>query len=75
MLLGYNIDLSSKLLQAGAGDGDGSSRVLGEAGSSGGGALFSPRFSSSHLSISSDRPTNGLLPSNLIISSLKGIGI
>ena len=38
----------------------------------GGGALRSePRCSSSHLSISSERPTNGRFPSRLIMSSLR----
>jgi hypothetical protein len=40
--------------------------------SSGGGADFSdPRFWSNHLSMSSERPTNGRLPRRRIMSSLK----
>lgn len=55
----------------GAGIGPRVSASAGEdVGSKGGGALFSPPLSSSHLSISS-REENGRFPSNATISSLQ----
>ena len=38
-----------------------------------GGALDSPRFFSSHLSMSSARPTKGRLPRSSIMSSLRDV--
>lgn len=62
--------MRSIVVAAAIGSGKGSSTEGAGGFSRGGGALRSPRFSSNHLSMSSDLPTNGRLPRRVIISSL-----
>lgn len=64
----HSLNSGSMGFVAGVGEG---SRLLSSGRSSGGGALLSGPFSSSHLSISSRRFAKGLLPNSRIMSSLQ----